>query len=97
MSDVEITIDDKTTGQKGMYSLDGTNWKSIPTDPIPVTNQIWIKLNDAGFFDICFNMGSSSANVAFTAEFMDTHIWKLSDFTGDKLHVTIKDDLNTGA
>ena len=68
MSNVTITIKDKTISQKGMYSI-----------------------NTDGPFDICFNMDGSSTNVTFTAEFIDTNIWKLSNITGDTLSVTIKD------
>ena len=87
----DVTIIDKTGGNKGRYSLDKVQWNPIPSTPIPVPIQIFIKLNTDGNLNICFNMGGSSANIAFTAEFMATNIWKLSTFTGDTLSAAIKD------
>jgi hypothetical protein len=91
MSTITVTIKDKTSGNEGMYSVNGNDWFHIPSTPIPVSNQIFIKLNTDENFTICFNMDGSSTNVMFTAEFMGTNIWKLSNITGDTLSVTIKD------
>ena len=102
-----VTILNNTNGLDMYYEV-GHGWLRIPADPIQVSSYITIMSYNSSStvykpFAIGFDMNNSSSNVQVTASVItysfddETHYdWRLSNITGDDLHITIKNQLDIG-